>query len=93
MNFVWDEKKRSINLKKHGLDFVDAEKVFQGAAFTFANDRFFYGEDRWITMGLLLGMVVVIAHMEDEQAETIRVISLRKASKNEQKIFFENLSN
>lgn len=91
MKFAWDEKKRKSNIRKHGLDFIDAEIVFAGATFTFADDRFDYGEQRFITTGLLRGMVVVIAHAE--RAETIRVISMRKANKHEQATYFQNLSN
>jgi hypothetical protein len=91
MEFAWDDKKRKINLKNHGLDFADAEMVFSGATFTFEDDRFDYGEDRFITMGLLRGVVVVIAHTE--RGEAARIISMRKANKHEQEIFFQNLSN
>ena len=38
--FTWSERKRSLNLKEHGLDFVDAITVFQGLTFTFEDDRF-----------------------------------------------------
>jgi len=40
MKFEWDEAKRKSNIKKHGFDFVDAEKVFNGATFTINDDRF-----------------------------------------------------
>lgn len=43
MRFSWDEKKRRSNLKRHGLDFVDAPRVFEGLTFTFEDDRFAYG--------------------------------------------------
>ncbi|RME44716.1 MAG: BrnT family toxin [Caldilineae bacterium] len=91
MKFEWDEAKRQSNLRKHHLDFVDVETVFGGATFTFEDDRFEYGEDRYITLGLLRGMVVVIAHTERE--DVIRVISMRKATRNEQKIYFEGFAN
>ena len=39
MRFSWDEKKRRLNLKQHGLDFVDAPRVFEGPTFTFEDDR------------------------------------------------------
>ena len=42
MRFTWDEVKRKRNLKDHGLDFVDAKRVFDGATFTFEGDRFRY---------------------------------------------------
>ncbi|MGH8058785.1 MAG: BrnT family toxin [Candidatus Entotheonellia bacterium] len=89
MRFVWHEPKRQANLKKHGLDFADAERVFAGPTFTFEDDREAYGEQRWVTLGLLGEKVVVIVHTETE--EEIRVISMREADKNEQHLFFTNL--
>jgi uncharacterized DUF497 family protein len=35
MQYEWDEDKRKANLKSHGLDFVDAARVFSGPTFTF----------------------------------------------------------
>jgi len=90
VNFEWDEAKRQSNLRKHHLDFVDAESIFSGATFTFADDRFDYEEDRYITLGLLKEIVVVIAHTE--RANGIRVIMMRKATKHEQRLYFEEFA-
>lgn len=90
MNFNWDPAKRQTNLKKHGLDFAEAERVFSGETFTFEDDRFAYNEQRFISMGLLRGDVVIIAHTETQ--DTIRIISMRRAEKHEQKLYFANLS-
>ena len=90
MKFEWDEAKRKSNIKKHGFDFVDAEKVFDGATFTINDDRFDYGKNRYITLGMLEGIVIVITHLEED--ELIRIISIRKATKNEQKIYFKGFS-
>ena len=89
MRFIWDEPKRQANLNKHGVDFTDAERVFTGPTFTFEDDREDYGEQRWVTLGLLGVQVVVIVHTETE--EEIRVISMREADNNEQLLFFTNL--
>jgi hypothetical protein len=89
--FTWDEKKRGANLKKHGLDFADAEEVFAGLTFTYEDDRFDYREQRFVTLGLLRGTAVSIVHTEG--ADQVRLISMRKASKYECKIFFENIAN
>jgi uncharacterized protein len=91
MKFEWDEEKRQSNFRKHRLDFSDAAMVFAGAIFTFEDSRFEYGEDRYITLGLLDGATVVIAHTERE--DVVRVISMRKATKNEQRLYFEGFSN
>nr|VFJ61739.1 MAG: hypothetical protein BECKDK2373C_GA0170839_10914 [Candidatus Kentron sp. DK] len=85
MNFTWDEAKRKTNLAKHGFDFADAETVFAGVTYTFNDDRTDYGEERFITLGMLETTVVVIAHTE--QDNEIRIISMRKATKREQKRF------
>ena len=62
VNFEWDETKRQSNLQKHGLDFVEARQVFAGETTTILDDRFAYGEARFVTFGLLNGRVVVVAH-------------------------------
>ena len=90
MRFSWNEAKRESNLRNHGLDFVDAAEVFEGATFTYQDDRFDYGEERFVTLGLLRGAVVSIVHTETPRR--IHIISFRKATKHEQAIFFQNLS-
>jgi len=90
VEFEWDNAKQQTNLRKHRLDFADAPTVFAGATFTVEDERFDYGEDRYITLGLLGDTVVVIAHTERD--DVIRVISMRKATKNEQNIYFEGFT-
>ena len=89
MQFLWDEAKRRVNLRKHGLDFVDGQAVFASITSTAEDLRFEYQEHRFITLGLLHGTVVVIAHLEGP--ERIRVISMRKATRREQILFYENI--
>ncbi|MCB2263657.1 MAG: BrnT family toxin [Candidatus Thiosymbion ectosymbiont of Robbea hypermnestra] len=89
MRFIWHEPKRQATLKKHGLDFEDAERIFSGPTFTFEDNRQDYGEQRWVTLGLLGEQVVVIVHTETK--DEIRVISMREAEKDEQLLFFTNL--
>jgi uncharacterized DUF497 family protein len=89
MKFTWDNTKRTENLRKHGIDFADARKVFEGWTFTFPDNRFAYNERRFITLGFLAGITVSIAHTETDHE--IRIISFRKASKQETKILFSNL--
>ncbi|MBI4559035.1 MAG: BrnA antitoxin family protein [Candidatus Hydrogenedentes bacterium] len=69
MRFTWHEKKRRSNLKDHGLDFADAPWVFEGPTFTYEDDRFDYGEERFVTLGLLAGIPVSIVHTETEHPE------------------------
>ncbi|NEP40674.1 MAG: BrnT family toxin, partial [Okeania sp. SIO2H7] len=79
------------NLRKHGIDFIDVPIVFDGYIVTVADERFNYGEQRFVTFGLLQGQVVAIVHTERD--ECTRIISARKASKYEQEIYFEEISN
>ena len=62
MKYEWGSAKKASNFAKHGLDFEDAKRVFDGPCVTFADDRFDYGEERFITLGLLDGCVVIVAH-------------------------------
>ena len=89
MRFSWDERKRRLNLKEHGLDFVDTPRVFEGPTFTFEDDRFAYDEQRFVTLGLLGGIAVSIVHTETPAR--IHVVSFRKATRNEETILFKNL--
>jgi uncharacterized protein len=91
MEFTWSETKRSANLKAHGLDFVDAPRVFEDATFTFEDDRFSYGEQRFVTLGLLAGIPVSIVHTETQHE--IRIISFRKATSRETNLFFNEIQN
>jgi len=91
MVFTWSEAKRAANLRTHGLDFVDASRVFEGATYTFKDDRFSYSEQRFVTLGLLAGVPVSIVHTEN--AHEIRVISFRKATKREAQIYFRAIQN
>ncbi|MFY9906409.1 MAG: BrnT family toxin [Terriglobales bacterium] len=89
MKYEWDEAKNRTNLAKHGLSFEDAEQVFAGPCVTFEDDRFVYGEERLITLGLLGGRLVVIAHSPRDEAT--RIISMRKGNRREKKIYQERL--
>jgi uncharacterized protein len=89
MRFVWDDEKNKTNLQKHGLSFEDAHHVFSGPCVTFVDDRFDYGELRFITLGVLPGRVVVIAHTP--RGDATRIISMRKAKKREQDIYEKRL--
>ena len=91
MNFEWDENKRSSNLRKHKIDFLDAQEVFCGCTITIEDKRENYGEQRFITFGNSQGRIVAIVHTETDQ--TIRIISIRKATKNETRGYYEAIKN
>jgi len=89
MKFTWDETKRLSNIEKHGIDFADVPPMFDGDVFTIEDQRFDYGETRYITFGLLQFHVIVVAHTDENGI--IRIISARKATKNEEKLYFQEI--
>jgi uncharacterized protein len=91
VNYSFDPRKRKAKLQKHGMDLADAQLVIESTeTVTFEDRRFEYGEQRFVTLGLLHAVVVVVVTAEFE--DQVRVISLRKADRHEQKIYRENLS-
>jgi uncharacterized DUF497 family protein len=87
--FTWDESKRRTNLARHGVDFRDAPRIFDGPLVTVEDTRERYGEPRYIALGLLEGVVVSVAYAERDG--TLRVISIRKALKHEARFFFSQI--
>ena len=69
---------------------VDAASVFDGMTYTF-EDRFSYGEQRFVTLGLLSGIPVSVVLTENEHE--IRIISFGKATKRESQINFDAIQN
>lgn len=89
LKFEWDETKRRENIRKHGLDFVEAHSVFEMETYTQVDDRFDYGEVRYLTIGIANGRVLAITHTEEDGI--VRIISIRKAQKHEQEIYFKEI--
>ena len=85
MNFEWDENKRITNLKKHGVDFVAASRLWNSPMLVVEDTRSNYQEQRWLGMGLLEKRVMIIVYTK--RRNTIRIISFRKANKREVKYY------
>ncbi|MEE8587418.1 MAG: BrnT family toxin [Acidobacteriota bacterium] len=84
MRFEWDRRKNRANIRKHGIDFTDAQEIFEGPMLTSPDDREDYVEDRWAAIGLLRSRIVVAVFTEPEP-DLIRIISIRKALRHERK--------
>lgn len=78
MIIEFDSEKREKTLLERGLDFADSAKVFAGLHFVARDDRFDYGEDRFITVGHLDDRVVVLVWTPRNDAR--RIISMRYAN-------------
>jgi len=89
MKIVWDETKNEENIRKHKVDFEEAQTVFYDAnGLLIADPDHSETEERFIILGLskLLNLLVV-CHCYRENEETIRIISARLATKTESKYY------
>jgi uncharacterized DUF497 family protein len=81
VNTRWDRRKAASNLKKHGIDFADAESVLYDERALTISDKG-PDEDRFVTLGMdALGRVLVVVYTW--RGDTLRFISARKATKRE----------
>jgi uncharacterized protein len=81
----FDPAKRDWTLQERGLDFAKAERIFQTFTVTFHDDREDYGEERFLTYGLM--DAIIVACVWTVRGERRRIISLRKAEKDEREIY------
>jgi len=87
---TWDEPKRRANLRDHGLDFAGCEAVFDGPVISEEDARLAYGEQRINVIGFLRCAVVFMTYTE--RGGDLHVISLRRATRHEIKLFAVRLS-
>jgi len=93
--FEWDFNKAKTNLKKHQVSFEDATTVFKDKnMISIFDEKHSENEERWITIGMDVNTrTLVVVHTFitiDEDNTKIRIISARKATKNEEKTYWEN---
>ena len=93
LSFSWDKRKNTLNQKKHGVSFEEAQTVFydENATLYFDPD-YSKDEERYILLGISARLnVVIVCHCYRESESTIRIISARKANKKEQKSYWSKL--
>lgn len=90
LKFEWDNKKSKSNIKKHGIDFEEAQTVFYDEyAIQFYDPDHSEDEDRFILLGISFkSKILVVCHCFREEETIIRIISARKADKNEQEAYW-----
>lgn len=81
MEIEYDENKRRLTLASRGLDFARAPEVLESSTFDLRDDRFDYGEERYLTFGELDGRAVVVVWTP--RGERTRIISMRHARDDE----------
>ena len=91
MKIIWDEKKNRDNIKNHKVSFQEAETVFYDPNAKIIHDPdHSIKEDRFIILGMSkLLKILVVCHCYKEDDEIIRIITARRATKNEKKVYGE----
>jgi uncharacterized DUF497 family protein len=87
LEFEWDEAKAKRNLEKHGVSFLTAAAIFSNERLERIDDREDYGELRWIALGRV-GIEVYRVVFTRRGENVIRIVSARKAGKDEQEIYY-----
>jgi uncharacterized DUF497 family protein len=89
IRFVWDQKKNKANIEKHGISFEEAKSVFYDPVARLIHDpEHSADEDRFIMLGMSQRLrVLIVCHCYREKEETIRIISARKATAVETKLY------
>jgi uncharacterized DUF497 family protein len=89
VRFEWDEKKNAANYRKHGVLFETAELVFGDPNLIMAQDREVEGEERWQTIGMANGvLLLIVAHTVEDEADgdlRIRIIPAREVTREERR--------
>lgn len=90
MRFIWDDEKNRRNKTKHKVSFETAALVFEDPRVVSRLDRVVESEERWQTLGLIEGvMVLLVAHtwFVEEGEDLIRIVSARKATRRERELY------
>ncbi len=91
LSFEWDPKKNVSNLAKHGIDFDTAAEVFEDPDCRRVFSRTEGGEERFLALGMVWSyqgrFVLVVVHVYRDKRRIVRIISARKATEKERKLY------
>ena len=90
MEFEWDEEKNGSNLEKHGIDFETAMLIWEGPVVEKVSNRRDYGENRFVVFGMVDNRVLAVVYTWRDNR--CRIISARKANRNERRAYRETLA-
>jgi uncharacterized DUF497 family protein len=101
MPFEWDENKNRVNRAKHGIDFDLARLAFDDPLAITTQDRDVDGEQRYHLIGAVFMRIILVAHVirtkspmaSGEDDSVIRIVSARKATPAERKLYEKNAAN
>ncbi len=90
MRYTWSQEKNRSNLKRHGIAFEDAKRVFEGLTVERVDDRFEYGEVRVYAIGLVNGIEITVIYADRGDDER-RIISAWKAGPHERRNYWKKI--
>ncbi len=90
LRFEWDDRKEKTNIKKHGISYDEARTVFYDEnAVQFFDPDHSEDEDRFILLGISFKLrALVVCHCFRKSETVIRIISARKADKDEERVYW-----
>ncbi len=89
MDFEWDPAKNESNLNKHGIDFTGAQTIWDRPVLTLQNTQPYRGEIRYLAIGLYQDREITVVYTL--RGQIIRLISARRARKNEREFYWKNI--
>ena len=94
LEFEWDNNKNKANIIKHGISFETASRVFFDSNRIEKYDEIHsFDEDRYITIGMIGNIAVIVMVVYTERENSIRIISARKATKREMEEYYDSKEN
>jgi uncharacterized DUF497 family protein len=87
VRFTWDPSKNVINVRRHGIAFDDAKRIFDGPTVEREDDRFDYGETRVYAIGLVTGIEITVIYTDRGDDER-HIISAWRAEPHERRSFW-----
>lgn len=91
MKVEFDPVKDDSNLAKHGIPLAAAKDFDWDTALEREDDRFDYGESRFVAIGLIGARLHVMVFTEGSDEDAVRVISLRSAEKHEARFYYDQI--
>jgi len=90
MRYSWRNEKNRANLKRHGIAFEDAVRIFDGPTVEQVDDRFDYGEVRIYAIGLVNGLEITVIYT-DKDDDQRHIISAWRSEPHERRYYWQNL--
>jgi len=90
MRYTWTNEKNGKNIRRHGIAFEDAKRIFEGPTVERIDDRFDYGEIRVYAIGLVNGLEITVIYTDKNDDER-RIISAWRAEPHERRYYWKKI--